>query len=74
MTNGSSSPAQLLTVAETASLVGISERTVRRMADDGRMPKPIRMGTRLCRWKRTDLEAWLADGCRPVRTGGRSSR
>jgi predicted DNA-binding transcriptional regulator AlpA len=35
------------------------------MAAAGLMPAPLKIGA-LVRWRRTDLEAWLAGGCKPV--------
>jgi excisionase family DNA binding protein len=54
--------AALLDVGAVAELLNCSPQHVRRLADGGRMPRPLRIGT-LCRWRRTDLESWLAAGC-----------
>lgn len=65
-------PAELLDVHEV-SAVGIgSPRHVFRLADAGKMPPPVRIG-RLVRWRRSDIAAWIAAGCPPVRTFGRAS-
>jgi excisionase family DNA binding protein len=37
-------------------------RTVRRLVQFGRMPRPLKVG-RLARWRRSDVERWIADGC-----------
>jgi excisionase family DNA binding protein len=66
------SPA-LLDVRAVAALLDCSTRHVYRLADAERMPKPLKLGT-LLRWRRADLDAWLADGCPAVReseVGGR---
>jgi predicted DNA-binding transcriptional regulator AlpA len=42
-----------------AALLGIKERTLRRMRSDGRVPEPIMLGTKP-RWLRDQIEAWLA--------------
>lgn len=60
----------LLDVQAVAALLDCSTRHIRRLADSGRMPQPIKLGT-LLRWRRTDLDAWLADGCRPIRRHGK---
>jgi excisionase family DNA binding protein len=52
----------LVTVKEVAELLGVSDRHVRRLTDSGAMPPPLRLGT-LVRWRRTDIEAWIAAGC-----------
>lgn len=62
--------AALLDVQAVASMLNCSTRHVRRLADAGRMPSPLKLGA-LLRWRRADIEAWLADGCRPVRRAGR---
>ncbi len=53
----------LLDVRAVARLLGCSTRHVHRLADTGRMPAPVRLGA-LVRWRREDLDAWLAAGCR----------
>jgi excisionase family DNA binding protein len=52
----------LLDVRAVAALLDCSPRHVFRLADTGAMPPPVRVG-RLVRWRRADLEAWLAAGC-----------
>jgi excisionase family DNA binding protein len=56
------SPATLLDVRQIAGLLGCSSRHVQRLADAGRMPRPIHLGT-LLRWPKTTIESWVADGC-----------
>jgi excisionase family DNA binding protein len=52
----------LLTVGQVASLLAISPRTVWSKVASGSMPAPVRIG-RLCRWRREDIEKWVAQGC-----------
>ena len=61
---------QLLTVDAVAALLAVSTRTVRRMADSGAMPRPVRLSS-LIRWRRDDVDQWLADGCPACRRAGR---
>ncbi|MEK6260097.1 MAG: helix-turn-helix domain-containing protein [Planctomycetota bacterium] len=49
-----------------AELLGCSSRHVRRLADAGAMPRPLHLG-RLVRWRRADVDEWLAAGCPPCR-------
>lgn len=73
MDASSASPAQ----SEPAALVdvnyvghvylGCSSRHVYRMADAGKMPAPLKIGA-LVRWRRAEIEKWIADGCKPVRS------
>jgi excisionase family DNA binding protein len=55
-------PAALLDVQAVAELLTCSPQHIRRLADAGRMPRPVRIGS-LMRWRRADLESWLAAGC-----------
>lgn len=57
----------LLDVRAVATLLDCAPRTVYRLADAGRMPTPLRVGS-LVRWRRIDLDNWLAAGCPSVRT------
>ena len=52
----------LLDVRAVAALLDCSPRHVYRLADAGRMPAPVRVGA-LVRWRRTDIDSWLAAGC-----------
>ena len=56
----------MLNVKQVASLLCVSERQVYRMTDRGLMPRPLKLGA-LNRWPKANLEAWLADGAKPVR-------
>jgi excisionase family DNA binding protein len=56
-------PMALLDVRAVAAMLDCSPRHVYRLSDAGRMPPPVRIGA-LVRWRRTDLDAWLAGGCR----------
>ena len=50
----------LLNVREVAELLGISERTVWKMASCHELPAPLRIG-RSQRWSKKALEEWIAD-------------
>ena len=63
-------PAVLLDVKATARLLGCSPRHVYRLSDSARMPPPVKIGA-LVRWRRADVEKWVAEGCPTCR---RSSR
>ena len=64
-------PPALLDVRGVAALLDCSPRHVDRLADAGRMPAPRRLGS-LVRWSRRELLDWIAGGCQPCRTAGRS--
>lgn len=71
MTDETPTPQALLDSRQVADLIGASPRTVVRLADSGRMPRSFKVGA-LTRWRRSDLEAWIARGC--PRVEGGSSR
>lgn len=50
-----------------ASMLNCSTRHVFRLADASKMPAAVKVGS-LVRWNRSTIEAWIAGGCRPVRS------
>jgi excisionase family DNA binding protein len=60
----------MLTVHEVAGMLSCSARTVYRLCDSGRMPRPVKLGS-LVRWPREVVEQWIANGCPDQRKGGR---
>jgi excisionase family DNA binding protein len=52
----------LIDVRVVAELLNCSERHVCRLADAGRIPRPVKLGA-LVRWNRCQVEKWLAEGC-----------
>lgn len=54
--------AEVLDVKAVADLLTCSTRHVFRMARYGQMPPPIKLGS-LARWRRAEIDKWLADGC-----------
>ena len=66
--------AELLDVRAVAALLGgCSTRHVYRLADSGRMPRPLRLGS-LVRWRRVEVLFWIERGCQPVESAGGTSR
>lgn len=65
-------PAKLLDVQGVADLLNVSSRHVYRLADGGKMPRPIKLGAAV-RWSRQTIENWIDAGCPNVATrqGGR---
>ena len=59
----------LLDIRAVATLLNCSVRHIHRLRDGGRMPQPVKLGS-LSRWRRSELEAWIADGC-PTPTAAR---
>jgi excisionase family DNA binding protein len=66
--------AELLDVRDMAKLLGYcSTRHIYRLADAGRLPRPLKLGA-LCRWRKAEVLRWIADGCPPVRIPRGASR
>ncbi|MCD0459213.1 helix-turn-helix transcriptional regulator [Roseiconus lacunae] len=63
----------MMSVDDVADELNCSARHVRRLADSGRMPRPIKLGT-LVRWPRAAIEQWIGDGCPNVRNVNRGGR
>ena len=55
----------LFDVKYVAEILQCSVRHVYRLANAGYMPRPVKLGA-LVRWRREELEDWIADGCPPV--------
>jgi len=63
------SPAKLLDVRGVAELLGCSPRHIYRLADAGKMPRPVKLGS-LIRWKLSgpgSITEWVDQGCPSVR-------
>ena len=54
----------LLTTKQVAELFQVSRRTVIRWRDNGTLPPVVRIG-RCVRWRRSDIDGFVADGCLP---------
>ena len=61
----------LLDQHDLAAYLRVTERTLRRMRHDGRVPEPMQFGTQP-RWRRVDIEDWLASEAHPRRQPGRT--
>ena len=63
---------RLIKVDEVAGMLGVTPRTVYRLADSGKLPRPLKIGFSV-RWRRAELENWIEAGCpivRPVKKAG----
>jgi predicted DNA-binding transcriptional regulator AlpA len=61
---------QLLTGAEFATMARVTIRAVRKWADRGIGPRPVRpSGSRIVRYRRSEVEEWLSG----ERTGTRAA-
>ncbi len=52
----------LVRADEVARMMGVSERTLWRLASAGRVPRPVRIG-RNTRWRKAEVADWIAQGC-----------
>jgi len=52
----------MLSVDDVAAMLNCSARHVYRLADMGRMPRPVKLGA-LVRWSRSAVLDWIAQGC-----------
>ena len=57
----------LMDIADLAREIKVSERHVRRLAISGKLPPPVRLG-RSVRWRRADVERWVAAKCPDEKT------
>lgn len=55
---------RLLSAEDLAREIGCSVRSVRRLDQEGRLPRPVHVG-RMVRWRRAEVFAWLAADCPP---------
>ena len=52
----------MLTVRDVARMLNCSVRTIYRLTDSGRMPRPVKLGA-LVRWPRRAVESWINEDC-----------
>ena len=51
----------LLTLEDVEELTQLSDKVRRRMEEDGRFPKRIRFGHRTVRYRKVEIDRWIAD-------------
>jgi len=52
-----------VTAKDAAALLGICRAQLYKLDALGKIPLPVRLGTRAPRWRVDELRAWLAAGC-----------
>jgi predicted DNA-binding transcriptional regulator AlpA len=57
-----------MTSAEVGRVFSIAERTTRQWHDEGRLPPAIKVSRKTLRWRRSDIEAFIANGGVPQQT------
>lgn len=53
----------LLTIAELAKLLDVSQTQVHRMRKGGLIPEPVKINRQVVRWRRQDIDSWINQGC-----------
>jgi predicted DNA-binding transcriptional regulator AlpA len=66
-------PRRLIDAKEVGRILGCSWRHVMRLADQGALPWGYKLGS-LRRWDLSEIEAFIASGCRPVCQAARAER
>ncbi len=44
-------------------MLSVSVPTIWRMRESGRLPEPLKLTAQTVRWRRADVDSWLAAGC-----------
>ena len=57
---------ELLDRRELTRRLNVSARTLDRMIQDGRLPRPIELRPRCRRWPSAQIDSWIETGCQPV--------
>ena len=57
---------QLIDIKSLALMLKVSEKTVRRWRDAGKIPRPVKLG-RTLRWRLCLIVAWIDAGCPSAR-------
>ena len=60
MRNVSLTQSALIDAAELARMLAVSKPTIWRMKEAGKLPPAIALTSQCIRWRRSDVEAWLA--------------
>ena len=67
-------PRLALSAGDAAELLGISRAQFWKLHSSGRLPLPVRLGTKAPRWRYDELQAWLNAGCPDRLTWQRTKR
>ena len=50
---------RFLGMREVLALLSVSRSTLNRWIREGAFPRPVKLGKRAVRWRRSDIEHWL---------------
>jgi predicted DNA-binding transcriptional regulator AlpA len=59
-------PSALLDASELARLLCVSKPTIWRLRENAKLPVAITLTSQCIRWRRSDVESWIANGCPPL--------
>jgi len=48
-----------MSMTEVVAFVRLSDDTIYRLIDKGKFPAPLRVGSKLLRWRTADLKRWV---------------
>ena len=51
----------LIRLPAVEELVGLRKSAIYQLIRDGDFPRPVKLGTRASRWRRSDILAWIED-------------
>lgn len=51
---------RLMRRVEVEQMIGLSCSAIYEQMDNGKFPRPIRVGKRAVRWRRSAIEGWIA--------------
>jgi prophage regulatory protein len=54
-------PTKIVRLDELMEMLSLSATTIRRLTDEGRLPPPIRIGSRAKGWRLAEIEEYLAE-------------
>jgi len=59
MSTDNANGALLIDSKEVAKILGVSSSTIWRMRCEGKLPAPMQISSRLVKWRRSDIMAWI---------------
>lgn len=51
---------RLVAIAEVQSMLGVGKATIYRWIKQADFPRALKLGTQVRRWRRADIEQWVA--------------
>ena len=73
MMTDTTTPSALMDAADLAALLRVSKATVWRLRENLKLPPAIALTSQCLRWRRSDVESWLAAGCPPFNDKAQST-